>query len=453
MPIKVILIFDIGKTNKKYLLFDEQFNQLQSAFIQISEIKDDDGFVCDDLVSIVNWVLSIYEEIRNDERYELAFINFSTYGATMVHLDETGKPCTPLYNYLKELPAETANLFEKKYGPIDVWSLQTASPYLGMLNAGLQLFWLKYKKAELFYKIRHSLFLPQYFCYLFSGELVTDFTGIGCHTGLWDFSKHDFHAWAYEERLTDLLPPIHPSSEVFNIAGTNIKCGVGIHDSSAALVPYIEKNKAPFILLSTGTWCITINPFNEKALTKHELKNDTLCYLSFNGNVVKASRLFAGNEHEIQVKRLAAYFNKELDFYKNIKPNAEFMEKFNPKCQSMHYKEGQALASHSVFAKRELTGFKNYEEAYHQLIADIIVMQVHSSSIVMHGSEAKKLFVDGGFSNNLIYMQLLVSAFSEMEVYSAKLAQASSLGAALVMRSNFNSMSIASYIKDINQIL
>jgi len=42
------------------------------------------------------------------------------------------------------------------------------------------------------------------------------------------------------------------------------------------------------------------------------------CYFSYTGRPVKASRLFAGNEHEIQTKRLGTHFKKQNDFYKSV---------------------------------------------------------------------------------------------------------------------------------------
>lgn len=45
------------------------------------------------------------------------------------------------------------------------------------------------------------------------------------------------------------------------IKGKEIKTGVGIHDSSASLVPYLQNSVDDFILVSTGTWCISMNPF------------------------------------------------------------------------------------------------------------------------------------------------------------------------------------------------
>ena len=89
-------------------------------------------------------------------------------------------------------------------------------------------------------------------------------------------------------------------------------------------------------------------------------------------------------------------------------------------------------------SKRNLDDFKNYEEAYHQLIADIIVQQIRSTNIVLKGTSVRNIFVDGGFGNNPIYMQLLALAFPEIEVYAASVAQATAMGAALAIHNEWN---------------
>jgi glycerol kinase len=50
----------------------------------------------------------------------------------------------------------------------------------------------------------------------------------------------------------------------------------------------------------------------------------------------------------------------------------------------------------------------------------------------------KRLFVDGGFSRNAVYMNLLAMAFPQLEVYAASMAQATALGAALAIHKSWN---------------
>ncbi|HCC70893.1 MAG TPA: carbohydrate kinase, partial [Bacteroidales bacterium] len=44
MPEKVILVFDIGKTMKKFLLFDRQMKVVLEEEKSFATIKDEDGF-------------------------------------------------------------------------------------------------------------------------------------------------------------------------------------------------------------------------------------------------------------------------------------------------------------------------------------------------------------------------------------------------------------------------
>jgi len=71
-------------------------------------------------------------------------------------------------------------------------------------------------------------------------------------------------------------------------------------------------------------------------------------------------------------------------------------------------------------------------------IADIIQQQVKSTELVLNGTSAKRIFVDGGFGKNNVYMHMLAESFPGMEIYAASVAQASALGAALAIHPHWN---------------
>ena len=102
----------------------------------------------------------------------------------------------------------------------------------------------------------------------------------------------------------------------------------------------------------------------------------------------------------------------------------------------------------SSFSNRDLSDFKSYEEAYHQLITDIVAHQARSTNLVLKGTEVKRIFVDGGFSKNPIYMYLMAEAFPHIEMSAASVAQASAIGAALVFHQHWNSKPLPSDIID-----
>ncbi|HAD12173.1 MAG TPA: carbohydrate kinase, partial [Saprospirales bacterium] len=215
---------------------------------------------------------------------------------------------------------------------------------------------------------------------------------LGCHTMLWDFRKNDFHEWVRSEGLINLLSQ--------PVAGAK---PLGLHDSSAALIPYLATFEEPFVLISTGTWCISLNPFNQEPLTEAELEEDCLCYLSWTGKPVKAARYFGGNEHEKGVKAIAEALGLPENFYTETEPGP-----------------AEAMVQ------------------YAHLMDDIVHKQVASVQLALGRSAVRRIFVDGGFAHNDPYMQGLAAAFPNMEVYAAEVAQATALGAALAIHRDWN---------------
>lgn len=419
-----IAILDIGKTNKKLFLINEHYKIVWERGESFAETTDEDGDHCEDVALLSRWVKDSLKELTSLPGFSVKALNFSTYGASLVYLDHQGEVAAPLYNYLKPYPEHIQAKFYSDYGLL---SSETASPDLGSLNAGLQLYRLKQLQPALFSNIQYALHLPQYISYLVTGKVFADITSVGCHTMLWDFLKQDYHQWVKKEGIADKLPPFLPCNET--LPAGDYKAGAGLHDSSAALIPYLSSFSEPFALISTGTWCITLNPFNKQPLTAAELEQDCLCYLSYEGEPVKAARLFAGNEHEQQVRRLAEYYQTPVNYYQQIA--------FDPAIFALLHS-----SETSRFEKRSLSAFASYEIAYHRLMMDIMEQQKRSTELVTAGTAVKRIFVDGGFGRNPVYMHLLAAAFPHMEVYASSVAQATAVGAALAIHSQWNQQSL-----------
>ncbi|GAB3794581.1 hypothetical protein GCM10028819_08750 [Spirosoma humi] len=450
MSTPAIAIFDIGKTNKKLFLFDEAYRIVWEKSEQFAEIPDEDGDLCEDLDRLTLWITASLTEVLALPDVSVLAVNFSTYGASLVLIDQTGKPLSPLYNYLKAYPPALLRQFFATYGPESDITRQTASPSLSSLNSGLQLYRFKHEQPDVFERLGYALHLPQYASYLISQWPVSDLTSIGCHTMLWDFDRQAYHTWVSQEKLDAYLAPVVPSdsARMATVNGKSIQVGVGLHDSSAALIPYLASFQEPFVLISTGTWCVSMNPFNSSPLTPEELQYDCLNYMHYKGQPVKSARLFAGYEHEQQVKRLADFFQVPIDSYVRVAYDPGLIEQARqhsgPVTTEVDAKGKQLLSMQgSLFGQRNLKDFATYEEGYHQLMLDIVAQQLISTNLVLADTSdnrvhVKRLFVDGGFGKNPIYMNLLAKAFPDIDVYAASVAQASALGAALAIHPHWN---------------
>jgi sugar (pentulose or hexulose) kinase len=415
---EVIAVFDIGKTNKKLFLYDHALQTVFEKSVVLPEIVDEDNFPSEDINSLSSFVVNEFDAVLEDPRYLVKGVNFSAYGASLVYLDQNGKVITPLYNYLKPYPKPLQESFYSHYGGENEFSRSAASPVLGSLNSGMQLYRLKYEQPEIFKRVVHVLHLPQYLSWLITGKFYTELTSIGCHTNLWNFDKQTYQQWLSEEGILTLLPEIVSSSSVVHVdyKGKNIAVGIGLHDSSSALIPYLKQRETNFMLLSTGTWCISLNPFNHSPLTEEELKNDCLCYLQSNGKPVKAARYFGGHIHQEFVQNIATHFSVSQD---------EILTYTFTDEEILELKKSDSVDYMTVI---------DAKSAYFIALQKLVKDQKKSIDWVLYNADVDEIIVDGGFAQNKLFMQLLGFHFPEKEITASTMHQGSSLGAAMVLK-------------------
>lgn len=436
-PIKVTAIFDIGRTNKKFFLFDQNFKEVYKIYHRLDFIEDEDGEACESISALTKWVKQILKDALALPDFLITKLNFTTYGASFVHIDKLGNPVAPLYNYLKEYPEEILEQFYVKYGPEEKFSRETSSPSLAMLNSGLQLYWLKNAKPETFRKIHRSLHLPQYLSYLFTGRAVSEYTSIGCHTGLWNFAKGTYHDWVNKEGIDLILPGVVDTTTSFAMTFDkhSMSIGVGVHDSSAALLPYLQSNEQPFALLSTGTWAISINPFNSSTLTTEELRQDCLHFLSKEGSPIKISRLFIGEEHKVQIEKLYAYFALEKGYYKQMPFEKHRYQKAKAQTEKRFKFEYLKPEVYGIAQANETDwiGFSDFEDAYYSFIYELTDLQVASLQLVLKETKVRKLYIDGGFNANPIFVEMLRDKLPGLSIETTDFALGTALGAGILV--------------------
>jgi sugar (pentulose or hexulose) kinase len=433
---EVIAVFDIGKTNKKILLFDKCLKLVFRHEQKFQVVADEDGFECDDIDRITDWIKTELKRVVEAGEYDLKAVNFSTYGASLMFLDEKGQRLTPVYNYLKEVPAGISENLFASYGGKDEFCRRTASPALGLLlNSGIQILWLKQEKPDVFAKAASILHFPQYLAYTLNGKIISEPTSIGCHTLLWDYDNMAYHPWIEDQKIELPQPVTNDAVATCEIAGKNVLVGTGIHDSSSSLVPYLKGSEEPFILVSTGTWCITMNPFNSEPLTADQLEQDCLCFLSPDKQQVKSSRLFMGHFHEVWVEKLANHFNTAASYFKSVECDermlAQQKECFGRK--PVFFPDGKESFEDGLKTV-DLGIFANYEAAYTKLMVDLTDLCITSIDLVIPQNDStSKLYISGGFARNPIFIHILKEHFTQKEIITSEIDNASALGAALVV--------------------
>lgn len=431
----VIAVFDIGKTNKKILLFDEN---LQLAYQHEEKFKttiDEDGDECDDLPLMEEWMRSTLTDLIKGSEYDVKAVNFSTYGASLAFIGKNGERLTPIYNYLKDISSSVQDDLFAKYGGEAEFCRKTASPALGlMLNSGIQMLWLQQEKPEIFAETESVVHFPQYLSYVLTGKVVSESTSIGCHTFMWDFDNNSYSQWIEDAGIKLPKPLPNTTTIETEVAGQTLAVGIGIHDSSSSLVPYIRGSKEKFLLISTGTWCINMNPFNHSPLTAEQLKSDCLSFISIEQNPVKSSRLFMGHIHDVNAKRLSDFFKVEEDEFKRVKTDEAYMLNLLKDSDANRVFFTGEMPSDYIDISVDLSQFKDFDEAYHQFIFDLTLLNSKSIDLVSIPEDGvKNIFVSGGFARNEMFVRLLASLYSDKSVYTSEVDNSSAMGAALVV--------------------
>jgi hypothetical protein len=312
-----------------------------------------------------------------------------------------------------------------------------------MLNSGLQPLWLKASKPELFARIKHILHFPQYLSYIITGKIYSEHTSIGCHTALWDFDNMDYHPWTRVQSLNLPSPvPVETINEVL-IDGRKIVVGIGIHDSSSSLAPYFSGSVGKFLLISTGTWCINMNPFNTEKLTADQLDKDCLCYISITSKPVKSSRLFLGHLHETALKQINDHFGRSEDFYKKVQADNQLSlllkSKFSGK--KVFFQTGPYSRNLKEYIDMYL--FSSFDEAYHQLMNELGDLTIEAINLVLPEiDDTENIYLTGGFSKNELFQNVISGAYPYKSVFTSEIANGSALGAALVVSGSKSALSL-----------
>ena len=432
MKKKCCLVFDVGKTNQKYFVFDAENKILVREIVSLSKIEDEDGHSAENIHAIVSWMKESLDTLLASNIFVIHKVNFSAFGATLIHLDEKGEVVAPVYDYHKPVEANTFEPFYRDYGPESVFASHTGSKNLDLLNSGKQLYWLKYKRPAIFEKICYSLHLPQYLSYVFTGKMYSEYTSIGCHTDLWDYEKKEYHNWVKAEGIDRLFPPIVETKKtvIKSFGGRKISFGIGIHDSSSALLTYLLRGKESFILLSTGTWCINFNPFSSDSLfDQNQINAGATAYMKIDGSPVKSSRLFLGEEHRLKVQKLIEHFSKPKFYHHGLELEKQLMEEVLKKSKKhFHWK----YLDNKHAPPMDDLGFPNFEAAYYQLIRELMDLLISKIDIICE-TLPKRIYIDGGFTDNKIFLAFLRRQFPQQKIKAKPASFACALGASQLM--------------------
>ena len=305
---------------------------------------------------------------------------------------------------------------------------ESLSPKLPVgLNLGRQIAWQKARFPEEVSRAKHLLTYPQYWAWRLSGIAASEVTSLGSHTDLWAPLEGRPSSLVATLDLQNLLPPLRRAYERLgqikaDIAaaaglreGTEVLCGV--HDSNASLLPHLASRKAPFTIISTGTWTILMAVgLGVGALNPAD---DTLANVDVEGRPVACARFMGGREYAEIVGGAPA--NPDT---------AALVRVIVSGAMALPCFSGQG----GPFAARrgEIRGA--VAPADHTALATLYVALVTDLMLTRLGVKGGDLIVEGSLAANPAYCELLAAMRPSQEVYAASDSAGTARGAALLAR-------------------
>ena len=296
------LVFDIGKTHAKALVFDAGLNCVHRAQ-RASEVVDGAPYPHLDVNRLWAWML---ESMRDAAaRFRIGRLNVATHGATAALVDpmlgEDGL-VLPVLDYEFDGPARVTG-----YDALRPAFAETLSPALPAgLNLGRQLWWQQQCFPAEFAHAGAILMYPQYWNWRLSGALAGECTSLGCHTDLWAPRERGYSSLVRSQAWSAKLPRVvspwvspAPLREVIARAtGLPGDCAVytGVHDSNAGFARHLRAAQGrPFVLVSTGTWVVCMA--SAGSAQGLDPARDMLANVDVNGDPVACARFMGGREY------------------------------------------------------------------------------------------------------------------------------------------------------------
>ena len=448
-----IAVIDIGMTNKKIAIYDDSLRLLDAKF-RVFEPLDVQGLPCHDLEAMEAWFIEQLTTFA--EQFPVKAIAISTHGATFVCVGKDGRAAVPCVYYTHEPGDDFHHRFYERFGKAQDLQARTGTPaFKAMINPAKGIFFAQEQFSEAYKNVNAVLPYPQYWGLRFSGKAGVESTFMGNHTYLWDQIDNKLSTVAEKLGIAQLIPDrLRKSWDTLGTvtgefaAQTGLPkdtiVTMGIHDSNAALLPHIaKKGERGFILNSTGTWCVIMNPVERYGFAPEELGKVVFFNISAYGTPIKTAIFLGGLEFETwsrffmqQHERNDPGWNEDL--YRSI-----LKEKRLFLLPELTPGSGQFPHSRARIAENGKDYFFGAADAapcladYEKSLAALRISLVMQTLTALERTGIEKgyeVYTEGGFRKDESYSRLLASALAGNKVFHTGIAEATALGAAMTAK-------------------
>lgn len=415
-----VAVIDIGKTNAKLALVDRQSLTEIAVVTRPNTVIDAPPWPHFDIEGHWTFLLEALAGFHAD--HGIAEISITTHGASITLIDANGDLAAPMLDYEHKGPDDLAAEYDAIRPPFS----ETGSARLSMgLNVGAQLYWQFKTDPSLAARTARVLTYPQFWAFRLTGIAATEVTSLGCHTDLWNPHAKTPSSLAAKLGIDQKLAPVRPADEALGpihptIArqtgldpATPVRCG--IHDSNASLLPHLLCRKAPFSVVSSGTWVIAM-AVGGKPVTLDPAR-DTLINVNAMGDPVPSARFMGGREHDLATGGTCPD-PTDADIQTVLAERAMLLPAIVPETGPFQGKQSTWIKEPTAN-----TGRRNAAVSFY-----LALVTAHCLELVGHQGP---IIVEGPFAKNRCYRLMLAEATGS-EVQATASTTGTSQGAALL---------------------
>jgi sugar (pentulose or hexulose) kinase len=415
-----IAVVDAGKTNTKVILFDPVGKPLATRMVA-SLNHEGPPYRTIDPTPLIGLCRTALAEL--DAILPIDVVVPCAHGAALALLAADGSLALPVMDYTSEPPADIIAAYRLVEPPFE----EVFGPLLPMaLTHGLQLYWQAQAFPQAFAHVQTVVPWIQYVAYLLSGKLVTEISSMSCQSQLMNVQNNTLSSLVHGQGWDRFFPPLAKAWDVIGslkpeFRGTNFRglghVLAGVHDSNANYLRYLAGGQEKFTLLSTGTWIIG---FDTQALVGTlNREKDMVSNTDVFGNLVACCRFFGGKEFEVLGEGTSGDVASLQAVRKLIAQATMALPSFS---------DGGGPVPH-VGGKGKILGPKPVAAEEKASLASLYCALMVSESLGAIGSR-HDIIVDGPFSKNMIFLQILAALRVGQKVLASDLRDGTTAGAA-----------------------
>ncbi len=222
-----VAVFDLGKTNRKLVVFDRAGNVLAEKFEPNAPLLPDSEWPYLRLDTEGAWSFLIGALKSVAPGFPIEAISIATHGASCALVTDEGLALPPMdYEFDGFAPVDA------EYNALRPPFEETLSPKMPRgLNAGRMVFFAQRMIPKAFARATAFLTYPQYWAWRLSGVKAIEVTSIGAHADLWAPREGRLSSMVEKLGWTPLMPPLRRAWETLGTIRPEVAKATGLRAS------------------------------------------------------------------------------------------------------------------------------------------------------------------------------------------------------------------------------